>query len=431
MLRSVKLHGVGPVAGLDATFAERLNVLTGDNGLGKSFLLDICFWALTGSWPGGRIALPEPNGGKAKPEIVYHPVGKKGATQQAKSAKFSFERQTWVRPKGRPVMPGLVIYAAVDGGFVVWDPARNYWRDPGSGEAEETELPRAFQFTPATVANGLTEGPRTLCDGLVRDWVTWYYRHDRADRSASPIGLLERVVRQLSHPDEAMAPGKPRRIYLDDAREFPTIDMPYGNVAFPNWSAGVRRIATLAYLLVWAWTEHREAARLRQEDPTDRVVLIVDEIEAHLHPKWQRVILPALLAVAAGLEGELAVQVLTATHSPLILASLEPTFDEDRDGLFWFDLDGKEVRFRPYPWAKQGDVSGWLTSDIFGLRRPRSREAEAVIEAAEAFLAKETDRLPVGLRTREAIEREMHRVLPGDDTLWARWLLATERAGKR
>ena len=32
MLKSLKLRGVGPVQDLSATFGERLNVLTGDNG---------------------------------------------------------------------------------------------------------------------------------------------------------------------------------------------------------------------------------------------------------------------------------------------------------------------------------------------------------------------------------------------------------------
>ena len=31
--------------------APRLNVITGDNGLGKSFLLDVIWWALTRKWP--------------------------------------------------------------------------------------------------------------------------------------------------------------------------------------------------------------------------------------------------------------------------------------------------------------------------------------------------------------------------------------------
>ena len=55
MLTQLSLSGVGPVAKLHARFANRLNVVTGDNGLGKSFLLDVAWWALTGTWPGGEV----------------------------------------------------------------------------------------------------------------------------------------------------------------------------------------------------------------------------------------------------------------------------------------------------------------------------------------------------------------------------------------
>ena len=70
MLKSLKLHGVGPVRDLSASFGERLNIVTGDNGLGKSFLLDVCFWSLTGTWPGGRVAIPD--GKEDAPTIKFH-----------------------------------------------------------------------------------------------------------------------------------------------------------------------------------------------------------------------------------------------------------------------------------------------------------------------------------------------------------------------
>jgi predicted ATP-binding protein involved in virulence len=46
------MKDVGPAARFDLTLGERLNVLTGDNGLGKSFVLDVAWWALTGTWVG-------------------------------------------------------------------------------------------------------------------------------------------------------------------------------------------------------------------------------------------------------------------------------------------------------------------------------------------------------------------------------------------
>ena len=41
MIHYLEMRNVGPMDHLEVSFAPRLNLLTGDNGLGKSFLLDI------------------------------------------------------------------------------------------------------------------------------------------------------------------------------------------------------------------------------------------------------------------------------------------------------------------------------------------------------------------------------------------------------
>lgn len=360
MLKSLKLHGIGPVGDLSASFGDRLNLTTGDNGLGKSFLLDVCFWSLTGTWPGGRTALPAVEGNRDKPTIAYEVQGaarqSRGKDKGPKTAAFDFPSQTWTKPTGRPFKPGLVIYAAVDGSFAVWDPARNYWRDPFTGRKEGEEQPKAYQFNPENIANGLKDGERVLCNGLIADWVEWYYQRSSTP-AGSPFRYLEDALAVLSHPLEPLQCEEPRKVFVDDSRKFPTLRMPYGVVAYPQWSAGVRRIVGFAYLIVWAWIEHRQAAELRKEQPTDRIVLMVDEIEAHLHPRWQRTILPAILKVVDKLQENLSVQIHAATHSPLVLASVEPHFDENQDQLFCFNLhDDQTVTFDDLPWALHGDA---------------------------------------------------------------------------
>src|SRR4051812_20895718 len=51
MLEYLHLKNVGPAAEMEMELAPRLNLVTGDNGLGKSFLLDVAWWALTRRWP--------------------------------------------------------------------------------------------------------------------------------------------------------------------------------------------------------------------------------------------------------------------------------------------------------------------------------------------------------------------------------------------
>ena len=50
MLEAIRLKDIGPASSLDVALSDRLNIFTGDNGLGKTFLLEVAWWALTGTW---------------------------------------------------------------------------------------------------------------------------------------------------------------------------------------------------------------------------------------------------------------------------------------------------------------------------------------------------------------------------------------------
>src|SRR5512132_3851139 len=62
-------EGRGARRPLRAELGERLNVLTGDNGLGKSFVLDVAWWVLTGTWV-ARAVLPR-TGNEQTAEIGF------------------------------------------------------------------------------------------------------------------------------------------------------------------------------------------------------------------------------------------------------------------------------------------------------------------------------------------------------------------------
>ncbi len=188
----------------------------------------------------------------------------------------------------------------------------------------------------------------------------------------------------------------------------------------------MRRIAALAYLLVWTWHEHQIACEQTGRKKAREIIFLVDEIECHLHPQWQRCIVPALLRVMQALTGrKVPVQLVVATHSPLVLASVEPEFDEAQDAIFNIQLQNGQARVMQEPWAKQGDVVNWLVSDAFGLRQARSLEAEHAIEAAEAWMRGDKSALPDKLKTQAAIHKELQRVLPGHDDFWPRWIVET------
>ena len=407
MIEYLKLKNVGPASALEAHWAKRLNVITGDNGLGKSFLLDIAWWALTRTWA-NTMALPN---GQEVANIEYKINGEAGEARKVIS-KFIRDNAYWGGLSNNwTVVGGVVVYVRVDGGFSVWDAARNHWRN-------DKGRPDAYHFAAKDVWDGLDVGGQRVCEGLERDWVSW-------QKGREPqFDALQEALRELSPTGDSLQVGLPQRLFLGEGRDRPTLLMGGQTVPVALASAGVRRILALAYFLVWAWFEHRVAAQLLGREPGRQFVILFDEPETHLHPRWQRSLLPSLMAALNKLRGigGVSPQFLVATHSPLVLASLEGVFDPAQDDLFQLSVDEGRVRLDQGCWANQGDVSSWLESDVFGLEQARSLEAEKAIDAAEAFMRGEKT-LPPGLKTKAAIHKKLQHLLPAHDEFWPRWLI--------
>jgi hypothetical protein len=426
-LRLLEIQGVGPAKKIVFQPGERLTLITGDNGLGKTFLLDCAWWALTGKWAGLQ-AYPMSNARKNEPIIGFKISG--DSDSESIIVSYDWQTQSWKPPKKRPTIPGLLVYAKVDGSFAVWDPAKEYLATQELGESDLT--PRPFIFTRDEVwdGRGIEIGGRkaTFINGLVQDWIQWQSRPE-----SSPFSTLEKVLERLSPPSQSdlgiLRPGEPVRISYD-VRSMPTIEHSYGRVPIVYTSAGVRRVITLAYLIVWAWEEHKIQSKLIRKKPQKRMVILIDELEAHLHPQWQRVILSALLDVREDLATDLQVQLMVATHSPMIMASVESRFDEKLDKLFLLelaksDLLTNEIELVQLPFIRQGRIDAWLTSDVFGLGQPRSIEGEQAIQAAKNLQEEDNP----NSEDVQKISDELRKYLAEDDEFWSRWLFFARQHG--
>ena len=88
-----------------------------------------------------------------------------------------------------------------------------------------------------------------------------------------------------------------------------------------------------------------------------RGFVLIDEIETHLHPNWQRKILPALTKTFPN------IQFIVTTHSPQVVSSL------DKESVFILE-DFKLVQNTPYT---KGRDANSILSEVFGV--PRWTEA--------------------------------------------------------
>ncbi|MBF0399386.1 MAG: AAA family ATPase [Magnetococcales bacterium] len=436
MLKQLNIQNVGPAQAMELQFGDRLNLLTGDNGLGKSFLLDIAWWALTRSWPAevnnklstGMTAKPHGNE-RQRSGIEFSFL----SNDEPVKGDYHFDHTSWYWESEHYVQfPGIVIYAQADGSMAIWDQVRNIYRHPNAmwRGVDPHNRPPAYVFSPDEIWNGLDDNTgKPLCNGLIADWAGWQKER------GSTIKAFEEILAILSpSKDEEVKIGDLTRIRLTDVRDIPTLKMPYGQeVPIMHASSGIRRILSLCYLLVWVWQEHAQACKLLGTPKATQLVFLIDEVEAHLHPKWQRSILRSLFSMAKEIGRWLPdsqVQFIVSTHSPLILASMEPLFDPDRDK--WFDIDlipgnhhNPLVQLTDQPFTRRGDASNWLTSKAFDLKSGGSLEAEQVLEEASI-------RMNEGLIDADqvrAIEQKLRSVLGDTDPFWIRWRYILEKKG--
>ena len=397
------VKGAGPVSSMEMEPAERLTLVAGDNGLGKTFLLDCAWWALTGSWAGMPAAAREDGGRRVSIEFTVR--GAQGGEQRPRRVRYDWKRLIWEDHPGSDTLAGLVVYACVDGSYAVWDPI---------GQEH------ASVYARKEIWDGVMEGDRKI-EGLVRDWRNWKTEDDDAT-----FQTFEAVLGGLSPSDLGILKPGPMTRIPHDRREIPTIEHRYGQVPIVYASAAVKRVLSLAYLMVWAWHEHQIHCRMAKRVPERRMVVLIDEIEAHLHPRWQRQLLPSLVNVVRHLGEQVEAQLIVSTHSPLVMASTETIFDDAKDALLHLDLQNDAIALRKLDHVKYGKIDRWLTSPVFGLEYPRSVAAEEAIKEARKLQKGEVEPTPESVGS---VSDRLCLSLADDDDFWPRWIGFAERYG--
>jgi predicted ATP-binding protein involved in virulence len=178
-----------------------------------------------------------------------------------------------------------------------------------------------------------------------------------------------------------------------------------GNVVpYSLLSDGLRNLLALVSDLCW------RAATLNpwMKDKINEVhgIVLIDEVDLHLHPSWQRMVIPQLLMLFPN------IQFFITTHSPLVLASLEPYIADPAPNVFILNEQG----FRELTNEKIGTADNWL-KDVYGLVEPRSIEGEEILVEAKHLLANMSNDKKKLLETHQQLQ--VH--IQAHDPFWIRW----------
>ena len=203
-------------------------------------------------------------------------------------------------------------------------------------------------------------------ESVIQRWVDLDYAGYRR-KQYQIHQLLEKVAGVASEITEGYSL-EFLRIGEDEQGLFPEFRTPDGDLPLNVLSQGTQSTIQWVAHFLFGHAQYYDYPESLEEKPA---ILIVDEIDAHLHPAWQRRIIPALT------NNFLNLQIFCSTHSPLMLAGLS----EGQVQLLNRDEDGK-VTVSSNPW----DMAGWSAEEIL-------RSVLRVPDTMDLTTASEIDRM--------------------------------------
>ena len=131
------------------------------------------------------------------------------------------------------------------------------------------------------------------------------------------------------------------------------VDQSKGPIFAGELSAGMQGIFLVAvHIALKIVNEYRQKEgwrELPENWESKPAILLIDEIENHLHPTWQRRVIPALIEHFPGL------QIFATTHSPFVVAGL-------KSGQVHKLFKDETGTIRTHP--NEVDIAGWTVEEI-------------------------------------------------------------------
>lgn len=197
-----------------------------------------------------------------------------------------------------------------------------------------------------------TDASSVSDEDVVQKIVELDYRAYR--RNAPAIrGIVDKTAAIVSEVTEGY-PIEFIRVDEDDNGLFPLFDTPDGLVPLNVLSQGTQSLVQWLARLLIGMAEYYDYP---EDIGAKSGILIIDEIDAHLHPSWQRRIIPSITNHFPNL------QIFCSTHSPLMLAGLKSgqvqLLRRDEDGIVTVSRNEDDI----FGWSVDEILRGFLDVD--------------------------------------------------------------------
>lgn len=389
-LTAVGLTNIGPFSELGFELQQNWNVLLGNNGCGKSTILRAIALGLCGDDPkiltmASRLLKV----GETRGEIVLTIGRDKYHTElqrEGNNVRVSTRHLTPLQ-LGRWVVLAFPPLRAVPG------------ENPAGPTPDGSSEPTIEDILP------LLEGPTDHRLRNVKQWIVNLDMRARDRRSTSAqIERSQQLLQRFFEILNCFTPGTTfEHVPVDESNWSVKVKTRDGTIPIEQVSQGTSSIIGWVGTLLQRMYEIYESPHPEKES----ALVLVDEVDAHLHPAWQQVLVSHVRALFPGL------QMVATTHSPLIVSGMsrEEVFVVRRS-----DDPESVIELTQLPADFEGlRADQILTSPLFGLSSTRGG-------ATRAGIARYAELIGKSPRTNEEdaelarLQERLDRVLGGGET---------------
>ena len=384
VLSKITMENVGPFDHLVLDLTEGWNILLGNNGCGKTTILKAVSAALCGDKGPAKAAIRrllknERDQGK----IILQIGDREYTTKIRREGKRVTVRSRQVTPLEAGSM--LVL------GFPALRGASITSAKPPDEEEYSTPDVDISDVLPL-VSGGIDDRMDSLSQ-----WIIDTESRGRDDESHA------RLLDQFFKLMDKLTPGVKLEFGAIDKSSWQVlVDTDDGRIPMDLISQGMSSIYSWAGCLL----QRLQEVYPESEDPTKaQALVLVDEIDAHMHPKWQQLIIQNLKETFPN------IQFIATTHSPLIVGGMpvEQVIRLDRDE------DGKVTQMDIPADMMMGRTDQILAGSLFDLDTTLDIKTQNLTELYHDLLAKE-ERTPEEETSMIELREELSERIPVSPT---------------
>ncbi|MGC0119397.1 AAA family ATPase [Pseudoalteromonas piscicida] len=321
-IKRVDIEGVGGIEALTLSLDPKMNIICGPNGIGKTTVLE----AVAHSLSAGETNILKRNA-KSESSKITTIVNVAGEDRECNVQFAEFVPSKKAHINGLNDLSYSLIALKIN---------RTFSYQPLDNVSKDTEKPRHVPWNEARDGINLND---------VKNWfVNRYLYSPHGTLSESQIANYELAKKSFSALNEDFTFSR-----VDASTNEILINTPSGEIYYEYLSSGFKSCLSIIFGIIKEVEFRFVDPRIKAE--TFDGIILIDEVELHLHPEWQSVIANVLTRTFP------EAQFICTTHSPHIIQSAEP------NQIIAIESNNGKASQRQLPNSTHG-FKGWTVEEV-------------------------------------------------------------------